>query len=114
MKRFRIFLNERDFLQSNCSTPDEQYFDLWGTFEFCLTGRTLNHESIRPNLQSDSIIESTDQAGLQYTFKGPRSLCDSFLAQVKNFPAAFAKIKGIVCDAPREVVYGNDPTKSPE
>ena len=107
---FRIYLNEVEFQRSDFSTPDEQFFDLWGTFEFCLSGRVLNHEDARPNLQNDSIIESTDQAGLQYTFRGPRALCDCFLAKVKLFPGAFSKIKCIVCDDPYEVIYGEDPT----
>ena len=113
MTRFRIYLNEVEFQRSDFSSPDEYYFDLWGTFEFCLTGRVLNHEDVRPNLQSDSIIENTDQAGLQYTFRGPRALCDSFLARIKTFPAAFTMIKSISCDDPYEVIYLKDPTSKP-
>ena len=113
MTRFRICLNELEFQRSDFSITDEHYFDLWGTFEFCLTGRVLNREDARPNLQNDSIIERTDQAGLQYTFRGPRGLCDTFLTRIQTFPAAFAKIKSISCDDPYEVVYLKDPASKP-
>ena len=113
MTRFRICLDEVQFQRSDFSTTDEQYFDLWATFEFCLTERILDHRDVRPNLQSDAIVENTDQAGLQYTFKGPRGLCDSFLARIKTFPAAFAKIKSISCDDPYEVIYAKDSKSKP-